>query len=263
MTQEEKYEEALQRAKQQLIDCGDNQGRKNIIYKIFPELRESENERTRKELIEFIRTLPCTIHVKEEYFHWLEKQGEKKPDEYSLEQAAEIFLNSLKKTPYNNKPVTDAQVITKELLKFLSDTNSYNPDALIEQTDAEWSEEDEDTLDIAIRIIQNGGDNCSGILDSNKVLNWLESLKEKVQPKQEWSEKDEKISDAIYQSIDFLVLKDFGITEDETVDFLKSIKPNHWRPSREQLEALRYELGTGGKYNKEALKILYSDLQKL
>lgn len=61
---------------------------------------------------------------------------------YTLEQAARIFLDALSDTPYNNKPVTDAQVITKELLKFLSDAHSYNPNAINEQNPA-WTEEDE------------------------------------------------------------------------------------------------------------------------
>jgi len=43
-----------------------------------------------------------------------------------------------------------------------------------------WSEEDEDSVDITIRIIQNGGDNCAGILDSDKALKWLQSLKQRL-----------------------------------------------------------------------------------
>lgn len=39
-----------------------------------------------------------------------------------------------------------------------------------------------------------------------------------------WSEEDEKISDAIYESIDFLCLKSFGFSEDEVCDWLKSLK---------------------------------------
>ena len=51
----------------------------------------------------------------------------------SLESAAKIFLEELSKTPYNNKPVTDAQIITKELLNFLESSESYNPNAINEQ----------------------------------------------------------------------------------------------------------------------------------
>lgn len=38
------YNDALERAKQAIIDCGDNASRKEMIYGIFPELRESEEE---------------------------------------------------------------------------------------------------------------------------------------------------------------------------------------------------------------------------
>lgn len=40
----------------------------------------------------------------------------------------------------------------------------------------------------------------------------------------EWSEEDEKISNTIYESIDFLCLKSFGVSEDEVYDWLKSLK---------------------------------------
>lgn len=34
------YNDALERAKQAIIDCGSNASRKEMIYSIFPELRE-------------------------------------------------------------------------------------------------------------------------------------------------------------------------------------------------------------------------------
>lgn len=85
MTQEEKaraYDEALERAKSfQQKFGGDYAG-----Y-IFPELRESEDERIRKELINFI--LYKAKGVSEEQEHswvvYLEKQKEQKPAEWSNE----------------------------------------------------------------------------------------------------------------------------------------------------------------------------------
>lgn len=83
-----------------------------------------------------------------------------------------------------------------------------------------------------------------------------------------WSEEDEKISDAIYQSIDFLVLKDFGITEDDVVDWLKSSKEKHtWKPSDEQMEALKDAVGLykSTHFDSQHYKIesLYNKLKKL
>lgn len=53
------------------------------------------------------------------------------------------------------------------------------------------------------------------------AITWLEKQDEQ---KPSWSEKDEKISDAIYESIDFLCLESFELSEDEVCDWLKSLK---------------------------------------
>ena len=130
------YEEALERAREIHKDTWNS-----YILDIFPELAEceGEDEKIRKWIINSIEDYhlvsPIGYETKmcKKALAWLEKQGEQNPVEYSLEQAANIFLDALSKTPYNNKPITDAQVITKELLKFLFDANSYNPDALNKQ----------------------------------------------------------------------------------------------------------------------------------
>jgi hypothetical protein len=46
----------------------------------------------------------------------------------------------------------------------------------------------------------------------------------KVEQNPAWSEEDEKISNAIWQSIDFLCIESCGSSEDEVCDWLKSIK---------------------------------------
>lgn len=61
----------------------------------------------------------------------------------SLEQeqevvvTAKIFLDALSKTPYNNTPITDAQIIVKQLLLFFENPKEYNPDAILEQPEVE------------------------------------------------------------------------------------------------------------------------------
>ena len=103
-----------------------------------------------------------------------------------------------------------------------------------------WSEEDEDAVDIAIRIIQNGGDDCVGILDSNKALKWLKSIKDRIQPQptSEWNEDDEeKLRDVIR-------LVEQGATvrpiRDHYTNWLKSLKPNHWKPSEQNIKDLEW-----------------------
>lgn len=75
---EKKYKEALKVAKRKL--CFDKAGMvdsftPNDIYEMFPELRESEDEKIRKELIGFLRGIPNSNYTCEEMAHWLEKHS--------------------------------------------------------------------------------------------------------------------------------------------------------------------------------------------
>jgi len=77
------YEEALERAK--IFKSPFCQHAAEVI---FPELRESEDERIRKELIEFIRHGNCvfdSLEQKNRFWAWLKKQGKQKPVEQDTE----------------------------------------------------------------------------------------------------------------------------------------------------------------------------------
>jgi hypothetical protein len=88
------YKKALERARQAIIDCGSNAGRKEMIYGIFPELRESEEELTRatdekirKELSAFlcnvangsVKSMPSASMCQK----WLAYLDKQKPAEWS------------------------------------------------------------------------------------------------------------------------------------------------------------------------------------
>lgn len=80
---EKKYKEALEVAKRKL--CFDKAGMvdsftPNDIYEMFPELKESEDEKIRKELIGFLRNIPNSNYTCEEMALWLEKQGGQKQE---------------------------------------------------------------------------------------------------------------------------------------------------------------------------------------
>ena len=67
MNYEQKYKEALERAKGFRTDeC------KDVAEYIFPELKESEDERIRKEIYQFV----IEQRPEKEWIAWLEKQGE-------------------------------------------------------------------------------------------------------------------------------------------------------------------------------------------
>lgn len=87
MTQEQKakaYDEAIERAEKALEVLGTDkcEGARQI-FSLFPELRESEDERIRKGIIKMIYDIaggfPFEKHgiIKKEALAWLEKQGQK------------------------------------------------------------------------------------------------------------------------------------------------------------------------------------------
>lgn len=84
MTQEEKakaYDEALLRAKSKIKNNKDFVLYEDDVIEIFPQLKESEDEKIRKDLIQWIDEFPDTIwrgHYKKDIFVWLKRQGEQK-----------------------------------------------------------------------------------------------------------------------------------------------------------------------------------------
>ena len=82
------YDEALRKARNIVNSINVGLIGKNSFEAVFPELRESEDERIRKELINEINRLwennyspwPSSFEKKNKYITWLEKQGEKESD---------------------------------------------------------------------------------------------------------------------------------------------------------------------------------------
>ena len=82
----ERYDEAIKRAKE-LLEIGLKDTRdKRVVLSFFPELAESEDERIRRELIDFLEYYRLnnvldskTISLLTDSVAWLEKQGEQKP----------------------------------------------------------------------------------------------------------------------------------------------------------------------------------------
>lgn len=87
MDYKEKYNAALERARQ-FIEHPLQEDSANIVEYILPELAESEDERTRKEILNVFKQLDegTTICGRNydyaKWIAWLEKQGEQKTDPY-------------------------------------------------------------------------------------------------------------------------------------------------------------------------------------
>ena len=206
MGYEEKYKEAIESIKR-IYSQADSYG-KELMEKEFPELKESEDEKIRRELIEFIRTLPCTISVKNEYFAWLEKQGEQK----SWSEEDEKILKRIDNLLYSL-----CQIHGSEYEKLHNWFKSLK-DRVQPQPKQEWSEYDKIQLSEAIQMIEANGTWIRSEDAVKKVSNWLKSLK----PQNRWKPSEEQMKALNWVAYNY-ALMDKG-TEENLQSLYNSLK---------------------------------------
>ena len=136
---------------------------KEKLESIFPELKESEDERIRKEIIEYIKI--GTYH--KDWVAWLEKQGEQKPEWTTVDE--------------QNLNVVLSHIPNECLRRWLKEAIHvrYNKPT-------EWSEEDEDYFDAIIVKLEVTQDDA-GLTDNQ--MNFLKSLR----PQNKWKPSDEQM----------------------------------------------------------------------
>ncbi len=173
----EKYEAVIERAKKELeaYTSQDCEGAKQIV-RIFPELKESEDERIRKAIIEFFQlqedNTTYSFISKKDILAWLEKQGNKT---IVTPQWMIDFLDEHRRhfgTPMDydeRKEVDEKLLCIKEWLEKPGEQKSI------------WSEENncyfDDICEILINLINSPKSNVNK--DAvQKDLNWLMSIKE-------------------------------------------------------------------------------------
>lgn len=209
----------------------DGQVSQDVAEKYFPELAESEDEKIRKEILDCFKSMKqqgCfPLKHKEQYDAWiayLEKQGQ----------------------TFTKKDIDNAWV------KGVCDAN-HELEKQREQKSA-WSDEDELQVRQIKRIVNHDG--CTKKLQ-NKIADWFESIKKRVQPKPELSEEDEKqLQKAIECTFDRGYLS--------TSDWLKSLRPQStWKPNNEQIRHLQYACENGTTYSIDVLKELLEQLKAL
>ena len=100
-TYEKKYKEALERAKT-LYENANGMILKKWVEQVFPELAESEDERIRKEILEFVTIVADSKSNKMEWIAWLEKQVEKDKlikelGKYKVKYTQEVLSQQIEK----------------------------------------------------------------------------------------------------------------------------------------------------------------------
>ena len=239
-----KYEEALARARQG-----------KPIDEVFPELKESEDERVRTGLIHHLKELRewkagsmSPIKVKEHYDAWiayLEKQKEEKGQnegqkivEYPAKCAPDVTVS-------DDERAKEGERIRKGLIEIFN--SALGQDFLQRKAG----------------------------LDRDKVIAYLEKQKEQKytnseNPK-EWSNEDLKMIGLAISFIEQVTACDYllGVNKLDVIAWLKALrsgtiqnKTPHWKPSEEQLTELRHAI-SGCSYDIEPLEELEEHLKKL
>lgn len=206
MNYEKTYKEALERAI--IAHKDEDRHLKATLEKIFPELAESDVEKNIKDLIDelkcSLRAANCQndacggghekrIALLEWAIAWLEKQGEQR----------------LKRV--GTKEVTGT---LKEML---------DNDVVREEEKSKWTEEDESKVKDVIYFLDTAKVHYASTKALDDCIDWLKSLKNKVLPKQEWSDEDEELLQHCCGAVaaaDYYTLED----REEMENWLKSLK---------------------------------------
>jgi len=253
-----RYDEALARANEMIKDMTNMGGVAKVddIQYIFPELKESEDERTRKGLIEYFLHYPdheiTYYDLKADFvIAWLEKQGNK--DMGISEATKQELKDNLNKALEKETPESYNEFLEKQ------GEQKYVPKFKVGDTIAKKHNSDiNDFGSFTITDITGGKYwyNDRIICDITEQDEW--ELYEPVRQKPAWSEEDEN---RINRLIAYFEDKESFTAEDDVVyaNWLKSLRPqSHWKPSDEQMVQL-------SKYCPDniALTSLYEQLKKL
>ena len=270
-------EETLDIVRQMITD---GQVSQEVAEKYFPELKESKNkedERLRKTTIAFLEDLAEQGYENAvECIDWLNKQGEQNAIVVIPKFRVGDVIVEIKPNGYC-QPVR-VKYVGEESYSCESDNGkrflsfpvtSQDEYKLVEQKSAEWSEDDQSNFNELSSFILE----TYRTEDASRLLIWFKSLKERIQPDKGWI----PIKESFYANNVVLAQKKdksdvwegYTVISDHTLDPLVferyinieniSALP-HWKPSEEQLVALKHYVDTTMDGE---IDLLYQDLNKL
>lgn len=278
MDYEKEYKEALERAKIWKDKSGMPKDKQGILDDIFPELKESGDERIRKELIAYFEQFDNgELHGVDisDWIAWLEKQGEKSADKMIEALRTEYEkgrADAITEMQGGQKPLVIDEGKAEMDYCFTKMMNG-------EKVSSAWSKNDEEMWIDAIKYLELF--DAQGIHGDVAVpcMEWLKSLKDRVQPKQEWSEDDKGnmlsvkcVIDKAWHNQDFREDTGYSAEELESLwnwfdNIWQKVKypQNPWKPSEEQMKWFSdiidyHQFSTKGQ---KIMQSLYNDLKKL
>lgn len=284
----QRYNEALERAKGVIEQNPLMEYLKKGIEYILPELKESEDERVRKEVKSLFlgwingSNPPLLAEECNRWIAWLEKQGEHANFRNKIqigdkvtrnEDGVLVNLSQLNRVAKKNEKQEEQKPNPCDgCINRKGCINCENGELReIEQNPA-WSEEDNKLLELTFsNLIEIKNRFGAGYGKVGECIDWLTSLKDRVQLKQEWSEEDEDAIGMAIIALDDMYNPDepndtyagHSMPFDKAAERLKSLRERYaWKPSDEQIIALKQAKADAcGKPYFNALCSLYIKLK--
>ena len=278
------YDEAIKKMKSYVVD---EFGCTRIkVANIFPELKESEDERIRKELICFLETEIPHCNARDKYIAWVEKQREKKSiwhnEDEEPRRGSLILLIMQSGTPIVAQIIEPNHTFNHgERWAYIDDLlekqgeqkpqgktalEAINEEKVDNANKVEPREEKLTEFEKAVKQVMEEAIECGDTRNLKADAEMLLSLAHNSS----WNEEDKKKVNSLYvlldQMVSFNMLSDKDATEFK--DWLKVNKERYtWKPSDKQLKTLdeiidvlhRMQLFGGSS----ALVFLKHDLMKL
>jgi hypothetical protein len=170
-----KYEEAMLRMTK-WVEGSEIIDPKEVAEFVFPELKESEDEKIKKEIINYISKQGASIKYNfDAWIAWLEKQGENTHNKELSELLHKVICRFINDP---NIPYTEREKVSMEIIPYVERIEKQG-----EQKPA-WSEEDEMMLNHTISTVKlhlnDVGSDKKEILLVKEEIDWLKSLKERM-----------------------------------------------------------------------------------
>ena len=165
--------------------------------KIILKKKESEDERIRKELLNHCikaangETMVVSTDDYYRWSKWLEKQG----TSYTKKDVDNAYVEGMAFAKDELEKQGEQKSVGEEIVEALRTEYEKGRADAFAQMQTEWSEEDKDfmydTLSNLTELKDRYGEGYGNV---GKCIDWLKSLKERVQPKNHWKPSDDDIN---------------------------------------------------------------------
>mgnify|MGYP006873028368 CR=1 FL=1 len=243
------YDEAIEKARK-IQKYSSDLAEKKRMEELFPELKESEDERIRKDIMEFIKRNKSPLapvpsdDCLDMWIAWLEKQGSHQKFRDSIQIGDEVTRNQ------------DGVLVNLSQLQRVAKKG--------EQNATKRSEKDEKVLEYLSMMYNESEFDADYIVYQNRNTGFeitageFNSFVKSLRPQKQWDVKDDRML------CDVIAYAQAGIKFENTpqLEWLETLRDrvlpqNHWKPSEYELEALRKVANTA------TLGALYEQLKKL